>query len=506
MKSLAFLPVLIVVLLMVLFSSCSKDEDPVVEPENQAPVLTLDISNEAGTVWNTVDVTVNASDGDGGIETVELWIDNEKIGETTQSEYTFQWNTRDFDDGTVTVKAIATDDKGLQSAQEQEIEILNTLMNISIPEGYLIETFDMKYYVYITNQLRQVIYFSQIEEEPFQAIVERPESFDDATFDLHFLAAKPDKGEMISYTGITPGDFNPGAPTGNGEFLRFANVSFWDVPEHDFFQFNHHAGFILEEDHNYSIPVFDQLDFAYLYLRNGENGIYTFVENITAHDPEVSLQTTPFMMDRKEFSVGTPSTLLLFEARAHTGNSFYSPSVELFTAYSGQPTDEYSDFYHVPSNEPVFMNYSSKLTVLEDNTYYINEHFKSLGTSLQKLNANFMLDGTQLNNINLSISGEDYDHVVAFYEVDAAQVYFEWECHGKGEDLEFPPIPVEVTQAFGNLSSSAFIFHDAKVRVEVRDYDHIDGFDQYWQRVSGRNSKHLHDGASVMISTGEVFD
>jgi len=505
MKTYAFFPtILFSVIVLILFSACSKDEDPIPEPENDAPTVELTISSESTTVWNTLDLSVKASD-DGEITTIEIFANDQMIGTSSSAEQIFEWNTREMADGPVILKATATDDNGKSTSVEYPVEVLNTLVNFDIPEGYLIETFDMKYYAYITNELRQVIWFSQIEEEPWQAEVMRPENFDDATFDLHFMAANPIKADLVTYTSVTPGDFKPFAVQGNGEFMKWSDVTFSDVPEHKYFQFASHTGIGLLADKVYKAPVYENLDFAYLYLKLGDDGIYTFAQNLDNLNPEISLKTTPFEMTRKEFSLTTPSTSFSFVAKGHIGDTYYSPSVTLFSDFSGQVNDQYENFYHIPTNELIFKNFSSEISVMENERYHINEHFNTLTTTLEKRNTNFTLDGTQLNSINIGVSGQSFDNMVAYYVISSPQIKFTWECYSGTPEIEFPPIPHQVTQAFSNVASSNIVFQNADVRLGAEEYDHISGFDEYWNRISGRDNMMLLEGAEKKLTTGEIF-
>jgi hypothetical protein len=506
MKTFAFFPVILLsIIVLVFFSGCSKDEDPLPEPGNKTPSVELTLSKESNTVWNTIELLVKATDEDGEISLIEIFANDQKIGESSSAEQTFEWNTREMVDGPVVLKAVATDDEGEATQVEYPVEVLNTLLNFSIPEGYLIDTYDLKYYAYITNELRQVIWFTQIEEEPWQGVAMRPENFDDATFDLHFIAANPLKADLITYTSVSPGDFKPLVESGNGNFVKWSDVTFYDVPEHKFYQFASHAGEGLQADKVYKAPVYENLDFAYLYLKLGDNGIYTFANNLENAHPEISLQTTPFEMTRKEFSIPSPSTSFSFVAKGHIGASYYSPSVNLFTDFSSNVNDQYENFYHIPTNEPIFKNFSSEMAVMENERFYINQQFNSLGTTFEKRTTNFTLDGLQLNSINIGLSGQSFDNMVAYYVINSPQIKFTWECHSATPSIEFPPIPGQVTAVFSNVVSSNIVFQNAKVRIDAEEYDHFDGFDEYWNRISGRSKMMLLEGAEKKITTGEIF-
>lgn len=494
--------------LLFVLSSCKKDKEPTVDvPDEHNPTAQIVLPDDRENYWNTVSIEVKATSPDAEIETVELFVNGQVLDAKQQPPYVFEWNTRDFPDGEVELKAVATDSNNKTAEATESVSVLNTLLSIEIPEGYLLKTFSLKYFVFITNAQREVMYFSQIEEEPFAHVVERPEEFEDASFDLHFIAANGVSAQMNTYTDFPVGDFKPRIDEGFGQELDDVQVSFFEVPPHDYFQFDETEDFVLSDVSSYTAKVYDNLDFAYLYLRNGDNGIYKFVENLSSSpEHEISLSATPFEMDKHAFSYANAVSGYVYEVKGHTGPGAMSPNVEMFTYFAGNLPNGIEHTFHTPSNEARFDHFSGELKVVEGNSLYTNNFYYEIPLTLTKRNINAVVDNFQLAEINNSVSGDAFDVLHSNYIINSGNVNFIWHCYSKDDKIEFPPIPNQLTQAFNYLTNSNLAFKDAKILIETEDYDHLDSYTDYLKALSGRTGNAFFEGATRLIAAGRQFN
>lgn len=491
--------------LLFVLSSCKKDKEPTVDEHN--PTAQIVLPDDRENYWNTVSIEVNATSPDAEIVTVELFVNGQVLDAKQQPPYVFEWNTRDFPDGELELKAVATDSNNKKAETTELVSVLNTLLSIVIPKGYLLKTFSLKYFVYITNAQREVMYFSQVEEEPFAMVVERPEGFEDATFDLHFVAANPVFAQMHTYADFPAGDFKPKMEEGFGKELDDVQVSFFDIPNHDYFQFANSLGFNLSNVLPYTAKSYENLDFAYLYLRNGENGIYQFVDNLSASpEYEISLSATPFEMNKHKLSYLNPVSGYEYEVKGHTGTGVLSPNVKMFNYIGGNQPNGVEHIFHTPSNEGRFDHFSGELHVQEGNAWYSNNFYYDIPLSLTKRNVNVQVGSLQLVDISNTVSGDAYDVLRSNYIIQSPNVNFIWNCYSRDAEIEFPPIPTQLTHAFNNLTNSNLVFKDAKIRIEAEDYDHLDSYDDYLNVFSGRAGTSFFQGATRMISAAKQFN
>ena len=88
--------------------ACSGDDD------NQSPTCSFNTpaNNDIFAATATISVSVTATDSDGTIAEVQLWIDNAVHGAKMTSPYTFVINPGELGPGTHTLKAVAKDNKG----------------------------------------------------------------------------------------------------------------------------------------------------------------------------------------------------------------------------------------------------------------------------------------------------------------------------------------------------------------------------------------------------------
>jgi hypothetical protein len=92
---------------------------PVGPAPNTPPVVSLTSPADGVTVnpSTPVNIAATASDMDGTIKYVDLYVDGVKVGSDTMSPYTFTWQSAAI--GTHTVKAIAYDDDGASATSPQ---------------------------------------------------------------------------------------------------------------------------------------------------------------------------------------------------------------------------------------------------------------------------------------------------------------------------------------------------------------------------------------------------
>lgn len=113
--------------------SCQKEEEPI---DMEAPKVALELSRNANKLYNEVTLTSTATDN-GTIEKVEFFLNEQSLGEDKEAPYEFLWNTKEVEDGTYVLKAVASDNAGLKAEASQEVTVKNTLFVVNVEDGYL---------------------------------------------------------------------------------------------------------------------------------------------------------------------------------------------------------------------------------------------------------------------------------------------------------------------------------------------------------------------------------
>ncbi len=484
--------------------SCKKSDDPI--PVNKEPSASINIESVSETLWNEVKVVVSATDADGSIASVELYANDQLIGSDAEAPYEFSWNTKDFQDGEVELKAVVTDDLEATTETLKTVEVMNTLIDYDLYEGYLAMSTDYKYFTYITSKSREVLYFEQIETLPYKSTVVRPDDFDDAEFDVHFVKANGVAGQITSYADITPGKFAPVNDDLRGAVIGKTDMTFTDIPDHNYYTFGIYSGSgPLKTDKIYNANVYENLDLSYVYLRTESQGLYKMI-TLTDGNEATSLSATGFEMGEHTLKIADNLAVFSMYVNGHTSTEADAPAVRLFSNYKSGELAGYEVSYHTPDNETAFDHYSNWLGLFyADGKSYINEYYFDIITDPVKPNINFTLNGNALNNIDLTVSGDSYDLLIGNYYVENNGFTLQWISHSSDDDLEFPVIAMELTSAFPKFSSSNLVFTDGNVNFQAQNFDHLEGYDAYLETISGRNGKTLKDGGTFNTKVGQTF-
>ena len=104
--------------------------------DKELPVLRIVSPEETSKVWLTTSLEVEASDNR-EVAKVEFYLDEEILGEDTETPYLLELDTRQYEDGAHMLKVKAFDKAGNQQVATQVIEILNKLIQVNVGENHL---------------------------------------------------------------------------------------------------------------------------------------------------------------------------------------------------------------------------------------------------------------------------------------------------------------------------------------------------------------------------------
>jgi len=106
----------LILIVPLIICSCKKNSPPSCE------IISPDFG-ETFVQGETIAISVEATDTDGSIKEVRIYIDNIGVGSVQFFPYNFDWNTDDIEEGSHTIRAVAMDDGNLEAEASSNIFI-----------------------------------------------------------------------------------------------------------------------------------------------------------------------------------------------------------------------------------------------------------------------------------------------------------------------------------------------------------------------------------------------
>ncbi|MEL6976104.1 MAG: Ig-like domain-containing protein [Bacteroidota bacterium] len=502
--------------------SCSSDDNggttPTPEPENQNPTVSFVSPTNAPVggphVWNTISVELNAADADGSIAKVEFFANGVKEGEATAAPYTFDWDTKNVEDGSVELKATVTDDEGAVVTEAISVNVYNVLLDYDTYEGYFNDDASTLNYIYITSPApaKEILYIAQVTGSSFAETVQRPDDFDGETFDVHFLTyVKGDmnEGEITTYHSVTPGIFSPqtSTPTDFGNELGTANVTFNNVPEHDYamiFSFGNTNP--INEGAERSFTVFENFDLGYVYLQSNGEGSY-LAPPFAVGDHDLLLSEMKTSMQPITFSDAGPNSTASLLVQGHTGPGRFTTAATVYLRNVALNGEAFETNFHVPNEEDdVFDHYYTNARLQANNKTYVHEAYDAILTSMTKMDATLMATNKTMSELDVTATANnDFDFFNMTSQIAASDDFnFIWNSYSADDNVSFPPIPTEVVNATGEVfNASDIAFKDASIVLRLEDIDVFAGYSDYRDVQFGRKTEDVEREERVYVF--EVF-
>ncbi len=131
--------------------SCREEE---ALPDTEAPTLRLETSGNPAKLYNKVILRPTVTDNT-TVGQVVFYINGDSLGKAMEAPFKLSWNTKEVEDGSHIVKAVAFDGSGNKSEAIQEVRVKNTLFVLHIDNGYIPQ--------WKNNILKEWIFFSDSE-------------------------------------------------------------------------------------------------------------------------------------------------------------------------------------------------------------------------------------------------------------------------------------------------------------------------------------------------------
>lgn len=505
LQRLIFKPLFVALTFSFFLYSCKKDKDVKVEPELKIPVVKISSPTANSTMWNTILIEINVTDADKLVNQVRLYANDILVGAIQNAPFQFEWNTKDVEDGEVKLKVVALSEEDEElSFDELSFNVMNTLIHYKIAQNTISFNPEAKHFTYITNENREVLYFKQIEELPFETIVMRPDNFNDEKITVHMVEAIPSAGKLTTFNDVVPGLFSPVVTDEKGEETGKAKITFTDVPAHIYFTANNLYGEELNENTISYKTLYQNQNLLYVYFKQDDKGIYKIENNLIDGDNMVSMSAISLgeMTLHNFVENGKIINDFDFQIDGHLGTSATSPSARIYRKKVNIELESLEFDFHTPTSEASFDHYSSYIRLFDGEKTFIQRDYFNILTGINKLDVNFDVQNRKLSEISVSASGASFDVLKTTYAVYGIDDFmFYWENYSKDDNIIFPPFPTELTQAIKGLSNSNLGFVEGGLQMEVTEYQHIDGYTNFINRLFGRNGLDLLDGATTVQNT-----
>ncbi len=186
--------------MLALMISCKGDDENDIINDSSALQIVFTSHEANDDVWNTITIKTEITEVD-AVEKVAFFAGETPLGEVKTSPFNMALNTKNYDDGTVEIKAVAFDKVGNKSEKTISLNVQNTLLTFGASEYSLTKDF----YVFLSDDNGNVIESKKIEDTNVVKFL-RPEGFEDATFSLSTAElAIGTSGYIYTYTDIAYG-------------------------------------------------------------------------------------------------------------------------------------------------------------------------------------------------------------------------------------------------------------------------------------------------------------
>lgn len=123
-----------VISLSIGLTSCNDESEP---KDTTAPEVSFSNLTANQEVWNTVTISLEASD-DKGIASIDVFVDGDLVTTVTEAPFEISWDSNTVPDGSHTVKVVATDKAGNTVEKEVVILVKNVLVSIDLAADQLL--------------------------------------------------------------------------------------------------------------------------------------------------------------------------------------------------------------------------------------------------------------------------------------------------------------------------------------------------------------------------------
>lgn len=499
-----------------LLESGSDDEDP---PEF------LNITPDgSSTVFGLVQFEIEFQD-DRDVSSVQIIISQAGGSdvlnrELRDSPFTVDWNTEDVEDGIYQV-FIEAKGNGETISESFNIEVSNALITFVGVDGW---RFDNAYIWLTDPENGSVIdYVKIVDGIPNKEKLMR-NGFAGAKFDFHQFEYYRDAtysdsydSYLYSYHGLTPGIDNydfPDHPDYRSDYAGSANIYLENLPVHGFgfLTFNgslDHTkdnGFVVGTPYDVWVYNTNQDNSLYFLLeQNGTFGYQTIPGNTIDVDADIYLDASNLntLVSFVNVQSDIPLSNVYYYNRER--DNYFSSSQRLY--YNWYDLEENITEVFMPTPTGIMDNYNVEfyygyVDASREKYAYMGSYDNPQG-ELVRINADIFITSDETSSVSLDVTGS-YDYI--YYRVYGRHVhtasgnydYHYWYPRSGDGNMRFPDFPTELQSEFPGHNAQLYENGEYKgVYASVRDFDNIDGYEDFIDRVFYRSGKLIGDDLNL---------
>ena len=460
MKRIPALPV--IAALLAITMACERD--------TENPHISIASHSELDKVWNTATIQLSVEDNVGVVR-VEFFVDGEFVSTINSSPWEVPWNTRNYQDGTVTISVKAYDEVGNASHEaSMSLVIQNVLFSMTIEEGALWEDEDhieiLKCPVYLTGADGTLLDWALMGNGDTKVFM-RPAGFDEELYDLsrgYFYHRTDDPqyfdGTLYTYMDMKPGELiieEDDDGVGVGDYLGSSYFTSGNLYPDGLalltYRGYNSSGNILTD--TAQVSIYENYRKAYFYLRQDGFGYYT---SYSALEPDryylINTEDLSSFMTSQTISYPKVEFDYLWAyVDAYPGQGVYDPDDEtLIYRELLYPEEQLAIRLHYPTGHNGMQDfYFRTYTYTSDELRYYFSRHGPLPATYSNLNA-------FISDISVALPGPIQVQASGSADIQHASLYLEegdndLEIHPRGPVgpvLRIPQLPTEIRNQYNN--------------------------------------------------------
>ncbi|UII19700.1 Ig-like domain-containing protein [Fulvivirga ligni] len=441
--------------------SCGDDDgtqDP--PPDTTDPSVTIKDISAGQTVWNTISLTVEATDDD-EIADVELFINNESVAQSNSATVDFDWNTFEEEDGSFTLKAVATDVAGNIATQEISVDVLNTLISASIPADFFEDS--ETGVIFLSNADGSLI--TSMEFENGDNITLKANDFDGEEFFLSegytpeglqiYTFAKIKRGSTWTLSKDVDND-DDGVIIGT-PFTASLELTGASLENGEYYNLYSHGEDLYEIDENQTLEIglVDETSPLYIvkYSAQGEKLKYHYLNEIIAGENSLDLSLVNNDFSSVSFNITEDIESFQYDIEGFPSDDTYDVGFEV-DRYEGNSEPETVTLYY-PND--AFASYFTDIYYTTEDYEYEQFGYGIEGIAIRGITASIELQ-TGEESFNYTSSGS-YDFLLIYTASDNMYNYFILPA-GTSQETPLLSLPASLSDYDPSINIIGYAFYD----------------------------------------------
>lgn len=443
---------------VIALSSCS-DDDETTPPDTSLPEVKLTSSVTSDVVWNTMTLTVEATD-DQEIAQIELKIDGVSVKTATTSPFDFAWDTQKATEGQHTITATATDKTGNPKTVELKATVQNVLVKAAIPSD-LLTTGDklQRGFIFLSDKDGKTIVAQEFKNG--DAVELRSPTYNESAFVLTEVIYNSDNyASLTTFTKVNRGNWavsRLGSTDDGLPSLGLANLTFTNADPNILYSMHSNGDYTEFVKDNITASLNLTSTPGMLYVHDIDETHYGFFNTLKvgSNSPiNLGLVNTPF----------TEETL-------RTPDGFGNTQIEIWGLHTA--TTKNRDYIWLGTSEFGGSEYKLNYPGNAFPAYYSETRLEDVNT-IAYMDVKKVYDLTPLSvAVNVSLTGNKYTGSITSTAADYVMYYltggessFDWAfISGTGDQsILIPEVPAIVAAVIDPI-----VLEDTSTGVTVAD-------------------------------------